>query len=57
MILNDQESVMKQFENAATKVRGIKIACHKTVLESHLYRITKMDQLAQKTYEAVCTRF
>ena len=57
MILNDQESVMKQFENAATNVRGIKIACDKTVLESHLYRITKMDQLAQKTYEAVCTRF
>jgi hypothetical protein len=54
MILNDQASVMKQFDRVASKVKGTKIASDKTVLESHLYRIAKMDQLAQKTYEDVC---
>ena len=52
-VLNDQSSVMKQFDQVASKVRGVKITSDKTVLDSHLYRISKMDQLAQKTYEAV----
>jgi hypothetical protein len=54
MVLNDQKAVMTHFDQTATLVRGTKIASDKTVLDSHLYRITKMDQLAQKTYEAVC---
>jgi hypothetical protein len=55
MILNDQESVMKQFNYVASKVKGTLIASDSTVLESHLYRIEKMDQLAKKTYEDVCS--
>jgi hypothetical protein len=54
MILNDQASVMKELDKVASKEKGTKIASDKTVLESHLYRIAKMDQLAQKAYEAVC---
>ena len=53
MVLNDQKSVMRQFDQIATSGRSTSIASDKTVLYSHLYRIAKMDQLAQKTYEAV----
>lgn len=45
---------MKQFDYLATKAKGTLIASDKSVLDSHLYRIEKMDELAQKTYEAVC---
>lgn len=54
MVLDDQKSVMTHFDQIATLVRGTRIASDKTVLDNHLYRIAKMDQLAQKTYEAVC---
>jgi len=57
MVLNDQASVMKQFDYLATKARDTLIASDKSVLDSHLYRIEKMDELAQKTYEAVCIYF
>ena len=53
MVLNDQASVLRQFDNVATKVTGLEFANDKTVLDSHLYRIAKMDQLAAKTYETV----
>ena len=48
---------MKQFDYLATKARDTLIASDKSVLDSHLYRIEKMDELAQKTYEAVCIYF
>ena len=54
MVLDDQKSVMTHFDQIATLVGRTKIASDKTGLDNHLYRIAKMDQLTQKTYEAVC---
>lgn len=55
MVLNDQEAVMRQFNYVATKIKGTLIATDRTVLDSHLYRIEKMEKLAKKTYEDVCS--
>jgi len=62
MVLTDQLKVRNEFTRIVAKSKGALI--HDTendvpsytqnkVLESHLYRIEKMDKLAEKTYQAV----
>jgi hypothetical protein len=64
MVLNDQMSVMRDFRNQITQLQTAPgstinprserpVLQHNNVLESHLYRIDKMDRMAAKTYEAV----
>lgn len=68
IVLTDQRKTLEEFSRtmAAAKVNGSEVdtmsmrdedslATQNKVLESHLYRIEKMDRLAEKTYLSVRT--
>jgi hypothetical protein len=59
MILSDQLTPVEEFEEFMNKVTESKTSSPKAkapnmVIESHLYRIGKMEKLAEKTYQSVC---
>ena len=63
MVLNDQETTMKEMDmiieeaKAELSIEPASHVSHKRnrILESHLFRIEKMEELANKAYDEVCT--
>lgn len=64
MVLVDQLKTLGEFSRVVAQGNGSEfdtmstrdensLFTHNKVLESHLYRIEKMDKLAEKTYQSV----